>query len=65
VVYRNMMRIWYTLFTPATLLVAAALIVLASALLRLPAIGYVLVAVAAAGLGLWRFWFRPVLGSED
>lgn len=65
VVYRNMMRIWYTLFTPATLLVAAALIVLGSALLRLPAMGYVLVTFAVAGLTLWRFWFRPVLGSED
>ena len=62
-----MMRIWYTLFTPATLLVAAALTVLAAALLRLPAIGYGLLALAlaVAGLGLWRFWFRPVLGSED
>jgi hypothetical protein len=45
--------------------VAAALIVLAAALLRLPAIGYGLLAVAVAGLGVWRFWFRPVLASES
>jgi hypothetical protein len=63
--FRALMRVWYTLFTPATLLVAAALIVLASALLRLPAMGYGLLALAVAGLGLWRFWFRPVLSSED
>ena len=35
VVYRNMMRTWYTLFTMATAQVAVALIVLGTALLRL------------------------------
>jgi len=38
---------------------------LAAALLSLPAVGYGLLALAVAGLGVWRFWFRPVLGSED
>jgi hypothetical protein len=65
VVYRNMMRTWYTLFTGATVLVAVALVILGAALLRLdPAdLSWALLAVAAL-LGI-RWLYRPVLGSED
>jgi hypothetical protein len=35
VVYRNMQRTWFCLFTPADVLVALALLILAGALLRL------------------------------
>jgi hypothetical protein len=65
VVYRNMMRTWYTLFTAATALVAMAVAVLGAALLRLDArdLGWAVLAVAA--LIAVRWLFRPVLGSED
>lgn len=65
VVYRNMMRTWYTMFTPATLLVAIALAILGGALLRLDQndLRWAVLAVVVL-LGI-RWLFRPVLGSED
>lgn len=65
VVYRNMMRTWYTLFTLATVLVAAALIVLGAALLRLRLWDLAWALPALAALVAIRLLFRPVLGSED
>jgi hypothetical protein len=65
VVYRNMMRTWYTLFTVATALVAAALIVLGAALLRLGTRDLAWAVPAVIALVAIRFLFRPVLGSED
>ena len=60
-----MMRTWYTLFTLATALVAAALIVLGAALLRLGLWDLVWAVPAVAALVVIRWLFRPVLGSED
>jgi hypothetical protein len=65
VIFRNMQRVWFALFTPATLLVAAALVVLALPLLRLGLIGQLLLASAAVAYVGLVHWFRPVLGSED
>jgi hypothetical protein len=65
VLYQNMQRVWWGLFTPATLCVGAALCVLALAFVR--ATGLALVALCAGALlvALLVWWFRPVLGSED
>jgi hypothetical protein len=65
VVYRNMQRIWFCLFTPANVLVALALVVLASALLRVQGATWISVAAVLVVVAAWRWWFRPVLGSED
>jgi hypothetical protein len=65
VVYRNMMRTWYTLFTAATALVAVALAVLGAALLRLDTSDLAWAVPAVAALIAIRWLFRPVLGSED
>jgi len=65
VVYRNMMRTWYTMFTAATVLVAAALIVLGAALLRLRTRDLLWAIPAVIALAAIRWLFRPVLGSED
>jgi hypothetical protein len=65
VIFRNMQRVWFALFTPATLLVAAALVVLALPLLRLGLIGQLLLTGAAVAYVWLVHWFRPVLGSED
>jgi hypothetical protein len=65
VVYRNMMRTWYTLFTAATALVAVALIVLGAALLRLDTQDLLWAVPALIALVAIRWLFRPVLGSED
>ena len=60
-----MMRTWYTLFTMATALVAAALIVLGAALLRLGTQDLLWAVPALIALVAIRWLFRPVLGSED
>jgi hypothetical protein len=65
VVYRNMQRIWFCLFTPANVLVALALLVLAGALLRLQGGTWLWVAAFFIFVAGWWWWFRPVLGSED
>ena len=65
VVYRNMMRTWYTFFTAATALVAIALAVLGAALLRLDVGDLAWAVPVVAILVVIRWWFRPVLGSED
>lgn len=65
VIFRNMQRVWFALFTPATLLVAAALVVLALPLLRLGLIGQLFLTGAAVAYVELVHWFRPVLGSED
>jgi hypothetical protein len=65
VVYRNMMRTWYTFFTAATALVAIALAVLGAALLRLDVGDFAWAVPVVAILVVIRWWFRPVLGSED
>jgi len=65
VIFRNMQRVWFALFTPATLLVAAALVVLALPLLRLGWKGQLLLTSAAVAYVWLVHWFRPVLGSED
>jgi hypothetical protein len=65
VVFRNMQRIWFWLFTPANILVGLALAILAAALLRLQGWTWLPVALFALVTGAWGWWFRPVLGSED
>jgi hypothetical protein len=65
VVYRNMMRTWYTLFTAATALVALALGILGAALLRLDVGDLRWAVLAVTALAVIRWFFRPVLGSED
>jgi hypothetical protein len=65
VVYRNMMHTWYTLFTGATALVALALAILGAALLRLDRGDLLWAALAVVALLATRWFFRPVLGSED
>ena len=67
IIYRNMMRIWGTLFVPATLLVLAAFTLLAISLLEWNATVWAWlpgIAILAIVL-LWKRNFRPVLGSED
>jgi hypothetical protein len=65
VVYRNMQRIWFWLFTPANILVGLAFAVLGSALLRVHGWAWLPVVLFALAMGAWSWWFRPVLGSED
>jgi hypothetical protein len=65
VVFRNMQRTWFWLFTPANILVGLALAILAAALLRLDGWVWAVVAVFGLFIGLWAWWFRPILGSED
>jgi hypothetical protein len=65
VVFRNMQRTWFWLFTPANILVGLALVVLAAALLRLDGWVWAVLAAFALFIGLWAWWFRPILGSED
>jgi len=63
--YQNMQRAWWGLFTPATACVGIALILLALVITR--ASGWVVLAsLALLALVAWPIaWFRPVLGSED
>ena len=65
VVFRNMQRTWFWLFTPANILVGLALAILAAALLRLDGWVWAVVAVFGLFVGFWAWWFRPILGSED
>jgi hypothetical protein len=65
VVYRNMQRIWFWLFTPANILVGLALAIIAAPLLRLGGWTLAFVALFALVTAAWVWWFRPVLGSED
>jgi hypothetical protein len=60
-----MMHTWYTLFTGATALVALALAILGAALLRLDRGDLLWAALAVVALLATRWFFRPVLGSED
>jgi hypothetical protein len=60
-----MQRIWFCLFTPANVLVALALTVLASALLRVQKDDWIPATVALVIVTGWGWWFRPILGSED
>jgi phosphohistidine phosphatase SixA len=66
ILYQNMMRVWRNLFTSASLLVGAAIALLGYAALGLRL--WVALAVGVPvllGVGLWVWWSRPVLGSED
>jgi hypothetical protein len=65
VVFRNMQRTWFWLFTPANILVGLALAILAAALLRLHGWIWVPLVLFALAVAIWAWWFRPVLGSED
>lgn len=65
VVFRNMQRIWFWLFTPANVLVGLAFAIFGSALLRVHGWAWLPVILFALALGAWSWWFRPVLGSED
>jgi hypothetical protein len=65
VVFRNMQRIWFWLFTPANVLVGLAFAIFGSALLRVHGWAWLPVVVFALAIGAWSWWFRPVLGSED
>jgi hypothetical protein len=65
VVFRNMQRIWFWLFTPANVLVGLAFAIFGSALLRVHGCAWLPVVVSALAIGAWSWWFRPVLGSED
>lgn len=65
VAYRNMMRIWFMLFTPAVLFSGAAFILLAVTLLRPSLAGYLIFTVALGLLLVYRWWFKPATGSED
>jgi hypothetical protein len=65
VVFRNMQRTWFWLFTPGNVLVGLALAILAAALLRLDGWVWAVVAVFGLFVGFWAWWFRPILGSED
>ncbi|MFB4269192.1 hypothetical protein [Nonomuraea sp. GTA35] len=65
VLYQNMQRIWWGLFTPATISLMAALLVLAVVFLRVEGLLLGVIGLGALVVaGLW-FWFRPVVGSED
>lgn len=61
------MRIWGTLFVPATLLVLAAFTILAISLLDWnPTVWAWLPGAAVLGAVLfWKRFSRPVLGSDD
>jgi hypothetical protein len=63
--YQNMQRAWWGLFTPATACVGLALVLLALTITR--ASGWVVLAfLVGLALVAWPIaWFRPVLGSED
>lgn len=67
VLYRNMMRIWGLLFVPATALVLTGFVTLAVSLLDWGATAqaWILAAVLAIAMLVWRSLTRPVLGSED
>lgn len=65
VVFRNMQRIWFWLFTPANVLAGLAFAIFGSALLRVHGWAWLPVGLFALALGAWSWWFRPVLGSED
>jgi len=65
VVFRNMQRIWFWLFTPANVLVGLAFVIFGSALLRVHGWAWLPVILFGFALGAWSWWFRPVLGSED
>jgi hypothetical protein len=61
-----MMRVWRNLFTSASLLVGVAIALLGYSALRLQPWQVLVVGVPALLIvGLWVWWSRPVLGSED
>ena len=66
IIYQNMQRTWWGLFTPATVLMAGALLVLTVALSGV-SWGWTLAVCLSlvAGVGGLIAWFRPVIGSED
>lgn len=65
ILYQNMQRVWWGLFTPATLSVGTALAVMAVVFLRVSGWALVGLAGALSLVGALVWWFRPVLGSED
>jgi hypothetical protein len=66
ILYQNMMRVWRNLFTSASLLVGAGIVLLGYAALRLRPWQALIVGIPALlAVGLWVWWSRPVLGSED
>ena len=66
ILYQNMMRVWRNLFTLASLLVGAGIVLLGYAALRLRPWQALVVGIPALlAVGLWVWWSRPVLGSED
>jgi broad specificity phosphatase PhoE len=66
ILYQNMMRVWRNLFTSASLLVGAAISLLGYAALRIRLWQVFAIAVPVHLIvGLWAWWSRPVLGSED
>ena len=66
ILYQNMMRVWRNLFTSASLLVGAGIVLLGYAALRLRPWQALVVGIPAlVAVALWVRWSRPVLGSED
>jgi len=66
ILYQNMMRVWRNLFTSASLLVGVAISLLGYAALRIRLWQVLAIAVPVLLIvGLWAWWSRPVLGSED
>ena len=66
ILYQNMMRVWRNLFTSASFLVGFAIVLLGYAALRLRLWQALVVGVPVLlVVGLWVWWSRPVLGSED
>lgn len=65
VLNRNMQRTWAWLFQPATVLVAAAFVVVAVPLLRLDQGGQLILLAVLLGYLVMVRWFQPVLGSTD
>jgi len=63
ILYQNMIRVWNLMFTPATLLVIAGLVLLSMGLLG-PVAGTALVFCLILLAGYYLH-FRPSLGSED
>jgi broad specificity phosphatase PhoE len=66
ILYQNMMRVWRNLFTSASLLAGAGIVLLGYAALRLRPWQALEVGIPAlVAVALWVRWSRPVLGSED